>query len=310
MATAPVINDIAAAPDPDDGRSYARETIGADPTAYEETAVEATDAEPPSDGMLPHRSASPTAPPRPLRVVSWHLDAARAAGAISIEPERIQVWRHTFGAERRTRSAANFDATSLGADVVLLQGVRRISDARLLFPSRVWRLIVSRQILRPLLSDGSTPPSWGHGARTATTAVAIRYQRRVRITSTVQIGEVVMPTIDPAGPGETAAAIAIRLLVDRRPLWVVSADLPSGCLGNEARAPCPARSQLDRWIGERSTTHEPLVVGGPATGGAIGENSADRRFCSGQSLTRKPAFATAPGSHHPEAGCLARLSLD
>lgn len=208
-------------------------------------------------------------PPRPLAIVSWHLDDADKAGAVDIRPEPQRVWRHTFGAERKSPSRANFDIAKLEADVVLLQGLRMLAHARLLFPASQWRVVASRQIVQPMIAGAGGRARWGSAPRPPTTAVAIRYQRRVRVMGVEHIGEVVASatdTSDTTTASETPAAVAVRLRIDGRFVWVVSADLPAACSvepGGGATA-CPARDALAQWQTARRPS-ERAVIGGPNT---------------------------------------------
>ena len=220
-------------------------------------------------------NAAPAAPQRPVAVVSWHLEDADEAGAVDIRPEPQRVWRHTFGAERRSPSRANFDIAKLDADIVLLQGVRMLAHARLLFPASQWRVVASRQIVQPMLSAAGKSARWGSAARPATTAIAIRYQRRLRVMGVEHLADVVAPAVAASGTtdaaSETPAAVALRLRIDGRFVWVVSADLPPSCSGQpgQAAAPdCPARAALELWqatrrpgerviFGGRNTMHAP-----------------------------------------------------
>lgn len=264
----------------------------------------------PPDGDAENEPGDPAAsatPSGPLRIASWHLDDARAAGALALLPDPDRAWRHTFGAERQTAPAITFDAATLDADVVLLQGVRRISDARALFPARQWRLIVSRQMLSPVLTPTS-PDRFRMDeiipGRPATTAVAVRFRRGLRTGGQVHLIDVVMPVA--ASPGtsaarETPAALAVRVMVDRDPLWLVSVDLAAACAGVGAgtSSPCPAFEALRRWEGEAKRSH-PVLIGGTTTGGG--------KPCSHQSLamladTPKLVAATADGA----LGCIARM---
>jgi hypothetical protein len=263
----------------------------------------------------------------PLKVVSWHLDSAAKAGAVEIRPTPRRIWRHTFGAERQSASHANFDVSSLNADVVLLQGVRLIAHARLLFPARDWRVVVSRQFLRPTLAPPDASTGWGDQARTATTAIAVRYQRGVRIAGQEQITGTVLPTSDESGAPETAAAIALRLRVEGEVVWMVSADLARPCSGpaeqtvhDAVEAPCRALSEwyTSRRAGER------VVIGGPNAASALLEPAAQvPPSCPAQMvgvLAKGANRDTAKGHsalHRlvlrarsvPSAGCLARLDL-
>lgn len=257
-----------------------------------------------SDDDEPAAASRPEPAPAPLRIVSWHLDDAKAAGALAMLPEPDRAWRHTFGAERFTPPASSFDAASFAADIVLLQGVRRPGDARLLFPAREWRLIVSRQALAPVLAAAPGQPFTAPGApRPATTAIAVRLQRRLRITGREQVTGVVVPVPAADGAGESAAAVAVRLLADGRPLWVASADLTGACpAGADAAAkPCPASALLADWLTQRGPG---VLVGGrdvsPRAAGGGGEP------CARQSIADAEMRA-APARHEPAYGCLARL---
>jgi hypothetical protein len=266
----------------------------------------------------------------PLKVVSWHLDSAAKAGAVEFRPTPRRIWRHTFGAERQSASHANFDVSSLNADVVLLQGVRLIAHARLLFPARDWRVVVSRQFLRPILAPPDASTGWGDQARTATTAIAVRYQRGVRIAGQEQITGTVLPTSDASGAPETAAAIALRLRVEDEVVWIVSADLARPCFGpaeqtvrterDAVEAPCRA---LSEWYSSRRAGAR-VVIGGPNAASALFEPAAQvPPSCPAQMVG-----VLATGVHRdtanghsalhrlvlrarslPSAGCLARLDL-
>ncbi len=263
------------------------------------------DAENPANAPVPGSDAGEpllaAVPFGPLRIVSWHLDDAKAAGALNMLPDPDRAWRHTFGAERRTAPANTFDAAALDADVVLLQGVRRISDARILFPARDWRLIVSRQMLSPVLKpraanrfllDEVVP------GRPATTAIAVRFKRGLRVAGQAHITEVVVPVetpIDSRAPRETPAALAVRLLVDRKPLWVVSADLAAACPAGVGS--CGADDALLRWFGQQDTQ----VLAGGTTAAAHGG-------CAHQTIALSYPHVLARGAAAAGIGCIARAS--
>lgn len=271
----------------------------------------------------------PPVPVWPLKVVSWSLDEASAAGAIEIQPTPQRVWRHTFGAERRQPSRANFDVENLDADIVLLQGVRLIAHARLLFPPRDWRVIHSRQIYRPVLAPRGAGPGWGDAERTGTTAMAFRFRRGVRIVGQYLIPDTAQPSSEPGGPPETPAALAIRLLVDRTFLWVVSADLPRACAGSGEPDDAAVRAcmALKGWVSSRQ--NELVLVGGPnavsavaASKTQVGDAKCPRQAIAAVPSTRGSPLQKFPASgdvippvdtfaaHYGTAtGCLARLEL-
>ena len=83
-----------------------------------------------------------------LRIASWSLLDAVGAGVIARKKPVERSWRNTFGSERRIASRPAIAGEKLGADVVLLQGVKSIQEVRQIFPARDWKLILSRQVLR------------------------------------------------------------------------------------------------------------------------------------------------------------------
>ena len=256
-------------------------------------------------GDSPYRR--PLLPPEPLRIVSWHLDDAKTAGALAMLPEPDRAWRHTFGAERYTPPTSTFDPATFTADVVLIQGLRRAGDARLLFPARHWRLIVSRQALSPVLKRPSEAGEAGPPRPAPTTAVAIRMQRRLRITGREHIAEVVVPRSEATGPSETAAALAVRLLADGRPVWVVSADLPETCSATShtgaGDAPCPSLDALARWRDERAAGLAVALGGRNVRGGRTDSSSA----CGPQAIVSSDQRTDIEARDEPGLGCMARL---
>lgn len=249
---------------------------------------------------------APTGPQRPLAIVSWHLEDASKAGAVDIRPEPQRVWRHTFGAERKSPSRANFDIARLDADVVLLQGLRMLAHARLLFPASRWRIVASRQIIQPMLPGPNSGARWGSAPRPPTTAIAIRYQRRVRVLGVENIAEVVAPVANASSTtdvaSETPAAVAVRLRIDGRFMWAVSADLPQAC-GEPAEAPtvvCPARAALERWLAARRPA-ERVLIAGPNTS-RTSSASPTNSVCRAQAIEMTDGGATAaPDATTPAA---------
>ena len=248
---------------------------------------------------------APAGPQRPLAIVSWHLEDASKAGAVDIRPEPQRVWRHTFGAERKSPSRANFDIARLDADVVLLQGLSMLAHARLLFPASQWRVVASRQIIQPMLPGSNSNARWGSAPRPPTTAIAIRYQRSVRVMGIEHIAEVVAPvanaTSNTDAASETPAAVAVRLRINGRLVWAVSADLPQAC-GEPAEAPtaaCPARAALESWQAARRPA-ERVLIGGPNTT-PTSSPSPTNPVCRSQAIamtdggaSAAPDTATAP----------------
>ena len=117
----------------------------------------------------------------PIRIASWNLLDAVGVGVIDRAEPVAPTWRNTFGSERRVAAKPKFAGDRLGADVVLLQGVKSVGEVRQLFPARTWKLILSRQILRDGTSGRFSASTRIDGSGT-TTAIAVRYQRRLRVT--------------------------------------------------------------------------------------------------------------------------------
>ncbi len=221
-------------------------------------------------------TAQPTiASDRLFRIASWNLEDAAAAGIVTRPEPQRGGWRNTFGAERRLESSTDFDGRRLGADVVLLQGVRSIKEVRKIFPARDWKLIVSRQILR--LGDGRLNRQTRLARDDATTAVAVRYQRALRVTAIehlLDLGKASdsrgesepsstaaneAPTLDGDG-AETGAGLAVRIVYQGAPVWTVSATLPGDCAA--AREGCAAAASLDRWAKEKREAGFGVVLAG------------------------------------------------
>jgi hypothetical protein len=249
-----------------------------------------------------------------LSVASWNLDTARKAGVLR-EPKAAapRTWRHTFGAERRSPEKVAFDARTLDADVVLLQGVDRIADVRRLLPARAWKLVVSRQL--------AERPAAEVGARLAlATAVAIRYRQGLRVTGQQHVTDLAAPAAlglsDAAAAG--AAGTAVRLVVDGRTMWLVSVSLAATC--QKPATLCPTRDKLEEWIAARRLAGEAVVVGGRA--GATVPGAEQLGACGEQSIARyaprsdgapsagATEIAPAPAAEVDEAGgCRIRVEI-
>jgi hypothetical protein len=226
----------------------------------------------------------------------------RAAGLIR-EPQRIERrWRHTFGAERQGPARVMFDTTTIGADVVLVQGVQRVRDVRLLFPARAWRLVVSREILAP----GETPKP--------TTAIVVRYRKGLRVTAQEHLMELAAPA--PVGHAEGASAAgaagtAVRVLVGDKPFWLASVSLNVTCA--KPQQICPTRQKLEAWIADKAATGATAVFGGRGAATAAGAQSL--ASCGDQSIARMPAAAPSVTAAQPADiregdGCLITVGIE
>ncbi|MGQ0671434.1 MAG: hypothetical protein ACT4N2_00940 [Hyphomicrobium sp.] len=237
--------------------------------------------------------------------------AAQETSAAETAGTRRPSWRTSFGSEFRPRQPRFRAAASVEADVVLIQGVSSVREARRLFPPRFWKLVVSRQLLA---SDDPLDP-WSRDATSAnpTTAVAVRYQQGLRVTGQDHLLKLAAPEGTDASllTGARPAGTAVRLNMLGRTLWVVSAELPPGCRRADVAA-CPERSALESWRQARRENGEATYAGG-----RIEEESADAP-CPGQSILDDVTPASSPtnnfisrpvGERNATVGCLLRLDV-
>ncbi len=173
-----------------------------------------------------------------------------------LERERELVWRHTFGAERRTTAMHRKEAIRhplrINADVALLHGVKNVNSVRQMLPARDYHLLVSRQILR----RGK--------AQMATTAIAVRRSSGLRVVAQDHLLQLAEASADSSVP--LAAGTAARLLGPNGSLWVLALDLAQCSAEMPEDAACDAaRRQLaavEDWATERIEEGEPLIIGG------------------------------------------------
>lgn len=258
-------------------------------------------------------------PDPPLRIVSF--DLAAAPGAVKPPPPEKPSWRTTFGAEIRSVLRRDTPAISLDADVVLLQGLSSIRDVRRHFPAREWKLVASRQLLSG--SEESEAASSDVSAVVPTTAVAVRFQKGLRIAGQEHLMDLAAAD-GVSGEQKPVAGTAVRLIMDGRPIWVVSVSLSQHCAGSNAK--CLAKQRLSRWRNQRRLLGEETVIGGimrpeaavPATASARGPGEGPAptgaEACASQDIEADPV----PGrlvqldawrEHHAFGGCIARFDL-
>jgi len=231
----------------------------------------------------------------PFTVASWDLRDAEALGLIKQPKPVKQVWRHTFGAERRARPKNRVEAGSIDADVVLLQGVRSAKMARAMFPARDWKLILSRQLLEftGLRNRFSKPLADGKSI----TAIAVRYSRHVRITGHEHLMWLATPVrrnvlSQPVAPGQDVdggdansgdtpspifrtiarridstveagsgvAGLAVRISHRGHVFWVVTADLGGEC-ADDVQETCIVEERLQRWTDKWRGRDVPIIRG-------------------------------------------------
>lgn len=241
---------------------------------------------------------------RGLRIASWNLQDAVTAGAIERAEPKERRWRNTFGAERRIEEDTTFDGRKLKSDVVLLQGVRSIREVRKMFPARDWKLILSRQILQA--GDGRINRDSSVGGDVlSTTAVAVRYQRFLRVTAVDHLLDLSGEATE-AGKKRTPAGLAVRLVNDGQVFWAVSAVLPSGCSGGAGG--CEERDKLAEWLEAQRAAGFAVVLGGRLDE-ALAPTGAARGTCTSQGILADPGLKAEAGAD-AIAGCVAFVDMN
>jgi len=202
-----------------------------------------------------------------LRIASW--DLSRAEKSIFAPPPKPakSSWRHTFGSERSDRKKSRIGYFNLEADVVLLQGVRNVRALKRVFPPRRWRLILSRDYtkLAPALSRlpadlqdydiAATEYTTPHPV----TAIAIRYQRRLRVRG-VQHIPVATQADSPENRSHMASGTAVRINHYGSSIWLVSLARAQDCSAAISEcAPWQAALQWTHSLGLPATT---LIIAG------------------------------------------------
>ena len=162
---------------------------------------------------IPHAEAAD----EPLRIMS--LDVAKAAAFQSPKSPASQKpsWRTSFGSERETEQQTADSVPGLDADVVLLQNVTNLKTVRHAFPARMWKLIVSRQMV--LTGDPVDPRSYKAVSNEPATAVAVRYQAGMRIAGQEHLFSAVNDA-SLLGSGRLIAGTAVRLNIGGRFVWI------------------------------------------------------------------------------------------
>jgi len=192
-------------------------------------------------------------------IATWHIRARTGNGEPSRPAEPVTKWRHTFGAERRTARWREIDKAGFAADIVALQGVKRVTDARQLFQARSHQVVVSRQLLAR-----ATGIAVFRDDAPETTALAYRRQRGVTLAG---FRHFLPARGKPRGSvaGREAAAITVfRLRIYGQLLWAASIDLGDDCEERDERPACRQASQILRdfsdWVGELRNGAAPLVL--------------------------------------------------
>lgn len=251
-----------------------------------------------------------------VRIASWDLAEAHGAGVFTQQKQIRKSWRNTFGSERRVAPKPVFSGSRLKADVVLLQGVKSVREARQAFPARDWKVLFSRQILklggrRPNTNTAAT----GQGTATA---IAVRYQRRLRVSRLEHLkglgqSNETATSAEASGGGATKTdeprevvpdGLALRLVYSGMVLWVVSAALPSRCrLEPET---CDSAKKLARWANTKRSTGSGVVIGGQLD--ASLRQAGPNGVCASQEIVADRALQAEAGAD-TVGGCVAFVDV-
>ncbi len=252
-----------------------------------------------------------------LTIASWNLEDAVSSGAIPRQKPKRRVWRNTFVPRQKAYGGKiELNETLNRADIVLLQGVHSIREARKLFPARRWKLIISKAILKVSRGRGPFPRIMPEGF--ATTAIAVRYQLGVRVTGQEHLLEIanteslpnvstpqssidpapVSTSLTPSADGNTSAiketpekskptqaGLAVRILSKGRMIWFVSLALGTSC----AQKPkCPSRKVLQNWVEDKQDFDIPVVIAGRLFGKKTAAQKQERSPAKDHSQKSKP----------------------
>lgn len=219
-----------------------------------------------------------------LKLASWKAATATDKILAHLKKKRRARWRTTFGSERRDRAKASTGALGINADVLLIQGARNIHRLRRLLPARHWRLILSQDYMRALSRLSRLPDDLaaydianvdGLTDRPIT-AIAVRYQRRLRVRAVKQLAGIAEPDAAAAHEKASPGAVAVQLQIGRKTVWLVSAHARHGCQDDIARCLTGAEKGWRTALGAGKRP----VIAGIATferNGAQADSSEDLR---------------------------------
>lgn len=203
-----------------------------------------------------------------LRIATWDVSQAEKSIFARKKTQKKSSWRHTFGSERQDAKKSRLGVFNLDVDVVLLQGVHNVSALRGIFPTRHWKLILSRDYMNdipplsrlPMDLQGFDITAYEHRTDHPVTAIAVRYQRRLRVRA---INHVKLdPSENPQGDSSETipSATAVRINYFGSSLWLVSLAMAQTC--TDAYAPCPRLKAIKKWHNERGHQRGiPAIVG-------------------------------------------------
>ena len=210
-----------------------------------------------------------------LRIATWDVSQAEKSIFTRKKNRKKSSWRHTFGSERHDAKKTQHGVFNLDVDVVLLQGVRNVRALRRVFPTRYWKLILSNDYMRhapPLSRLPSDLQTYdisitGRTVEHPVTAVAVRYQRRLRVRAIkhIRTEDHVGSTNDDASSLELdnmPSATAVRINHFGSNIWLMSLALVQDCQG--AVAKCATWRAVKNWYKLLQTSNQIAAVAGAA----------------------------------------------
>lgn len=194
------------------------------------------------------------------RIASWRItDLWHEPGrALRVSTGAISPIRGESDFRQLRRAGAELDA-----DVVALHSVGSPQAVRRVFPATEYHLVFSRQLRDRVLSDARALTE--QRLRSTYAAFVIRRNRDIRVRHVEQL-----PSIAGASATEPApsAGLAIELQIRDRTVWVLAADLPTGCRigddGAEIAGSCRGFGRriaaLKSWIDLRRSRNQTYIV--------------------------------------------------
>jgi len=215
-----------------------------------------------------------------LRIATWDVSQAEKSIFAVKKNEKKSSWRHTFGSERNDAKKTRLGVFNLDVDVVLLQGVRNVRALRRIFPTRHWKLILSKDYMRyapPLSRLPSDLQAYdisvtGRTVEHPVTAIAVRYQRRLRVRGIqhIRIKDYIENADDSASGidlDKAPSATAVRINYFGSNLWLMSAAFLPDC--QSTAETCQAWKAINAWYKRLTRAdHLSAIAGTAHTSGA------------------------------------------
>ena len=257
-----------------------------------------------------------------LSIATW--DVSTASDTVFDRRKAVERprWRTTFGSERRDRARTETSSLGVDADVLLIQGLRNIHQLRRLLPARTWRLVLSKDYVHALPRLGRLPDDLraydvahvGRISERPLTAIAVRYQRGVRIRAVKHLATPAKADRPVNRSGLQSEAVAVKLNVKGKAVWLISAPSAGDCDGLQENC-LAASAQI--WRRKIASKLQRLVIG-TASGkisGPLGDQPDDGKPACPQRLLwlqvdgGQIAPLKAIGTAKPKYGCLLQARL-